>query len=159
MWMHNGNIADYTSVRRELMAMLSEEAFAYAVSKVCTESYLSCYGLPTHRIQGTSDSALCFALFLSQIADFSVQLTANQLRVKVGRRVLSGCSVVIYNGMTRWRPLFRSLWPCRSKLDARSQATTTLCCPTERVWCVCDMSQYFVDDACVTDCNAVCVLP
>lgn len=62
LWMHNGGVANFRAVRRELLATLTEEAFDFAV---------------TH---GSSDTALCFAVFLSGIPDPMAPSSPNELR-------------------------------------------------------------------------------
>jgi hypothetical protein len=55
----------FEQVRKRLMMGLSEEAFKYAVAK------------------GSSDSALCFALFLSQLTRFDEPLSPSDLLAKI----------------------------------------------------------------------------
>lgn len=62
LWMHNGGVANFRAVRRRLLPLLSEEAFDFAV---------------TH---GSSDTALCFAVFLSGIPDTMAQSSPNEIR-------------------------------------------------------------------------------
>lgn len=56
LWMHNGGVGGYGTIRRTLLAGLDDQCFDYAMSN------------------GPSDSSLCFAIFL------------NQLRKTMGRR-------------------------------------------------------------------------
>eukprot|EP00050_Salpingoeca_kvevrii_P022696 m.130738 g.130738 ORF g.130738 m.130738 type:complete len:627 (-) comp9793_c1_seq3:3594-5474(-) len=62
MWMHNGCIGNFRDVRRELLASLGDRAHSFAVDK------------------GASDSALCFAIFLDEIADPFAILELNEMR-------------------------------------------------------------------------------
>lgn len=62
LWMHNGGVGDFHKVRRKLLLQLSEEAFDWAVN------------------HGSSDTALCFAVFLSLIDDKMAKSTPDALR-------------------------------------------------------------------------------
>lgn len=55
LWMHNGGVGDFYHLRRNILPTLSEDAFDFAVS------------------HGSSDTALCFAVFLSLIDDKMAQ--------------------------------------------------------------------------------------
>lgn len=65
LFMHNGNIGGYETVRKRLITGLGERAFKYAVNK------------------GSSDSALCFALFLDQLTDYHLALTPAEMLNKI----------------------------------------------------------------------------
>lgn len=63
MWMHNGKVNDFKSIKRSLLTMLSDEAF--------------------HLIGGTTDSEHLFALFVHHLAaypDHSLESLQNALR-------------------------------------------------------------------------------
>eukprot|EP00047_Mylnosiga_fluctuans_P012762 m.27711 g.27711 ORF g.27711 m.27711 type:complete len:1166 (+) comp4449_c0_seq1:65-3562(+) len=81
MWMHNGMIGGFKMVRRRLLAQLRDEAFAFAVSK------------------GSSDSALCFALFINELADPRVRCSPDQLRVHLDRVIQVICDAVEAEGV------------------------------------------------------------
>mmetsp|Transcript_12905 Transcript_12905/g.16852 ORF Transcript_12905/g.16852 Transcript_12905/m.16852 type:complete len:370 (+) Transcript_12905:151-1260(+) len=58
-FMHNGGVPAFCKIRRQILALVSDEVF--------------------HSVEGTTDSEHIFALFLNEIADFSVQLTAAEI--------------------------------------------------------------------------------
>ncbi|EGD74705.1 hypothetical protein PTSG_06066 [Salpingoeca rosetta] len=66
MFMHNGNIGNFERVRRLVLPTLEGDAFDFAVAR------------------GSSDSALCFAMFLNRLPrDPSTPLTCEQIREHV----------------------------------------------------------------------------
>lgn len=67
--MHNGNLGNFSKVRRHLLAGLSEPAFDFAVE------------------HGGSDTALCFAVFLSLIDDPMAQGSPDKLRACLSETV------------------------------------------------------------------------
>lgn len=62
LWMHNGGLGNFAKTRRKLLGTLSEDAFDFAVSN------------------GSSDTALCFAVFLNLIEDRMAKGTPEKLR-------------------------------------------------------------------------------
>lgn len=62
LWMHNGNLGNFGKVRRKLLGGLSEKAFDFAVE------------------HGGSDSAFCFAVFLSLVDDPRSRASPDKLR-------------------------------------------------------------------------------
>lgn len=62
LFMHNGGIGGFVRMRRRLLAVLREAPFDFAVAN------------------GSSDTALCFAIFLSFIDDPMVPLSPDKLR-------------------------------------------------------------------------------
>lgn len=62
LWMHNGGLGCFNRLRRRILSQLGPVAFDYAV---------------TH---GSSDTALCFAIFLDQIEDYMAPLSPDTLR-------------------------------------------------------------------------------
>lgn len=62
LWMHNGGVGNFTNVRRVLLAGLKDSAFDFAVS------------------HGSSDTALCFAVFMNLIDDNMAQESPENLR-------------------------------------------------------------------------------
>lgn len=62
LWMHNGGVANFRRVRRALLAGLNDDVFDFAVS------------------HGSSDTAVCFAVFMSLVPDPMAKSTPNELR-------------------------------------------------------------------------------
>lgn len=77
LWMHNGGLGNFTKLRRSLLSALGPVAFDYAV---------------TH---GSSDTALCFAVFLNQIDDYMAPLPPDSLR-----NVLETTIAIIHKAIT-----------------------------------------------------------
>lgn len=69
LWMHNGGLGDFVKVRRHILPLLTECAFDFAI---------------TH---GSSDTALCFAIFLSLIDDKMAPATPEMLRKCLERTI------------------------------------------------------------------------
>lgn len=70
LWMHNGGVGGYGTIRRSLLARLDDPCFDYAMSN------------------GPSDSSLCFAIFL------------NQLRKAMHRRAAGGVAAAAKTSAT-----------------------------------------------------------
>lgn len=70
LWMHNGGVGNFLAVRRLLLPTLNERAFDFAVS------------------HGSSDTALCFAVFLNLIPDPLAPCTAEKLRACLQQTIL-----------------------------------------------------------------------
>lgn len=70
LWMHNGGLGNFLQVRRYLLPTLSEKAFDFAVS------------------HGSSDTALCFAVFLNLIDDHMASCEPEHLRHCLERTIL-----------------------------------------------------------------------
>lgn len=70
LWMHNGGLGGFHAMRRHLLPMLSDEAFDFAVTN------------------GSSDSALCFAVFLNLVPDKMVASTPDEMRERLDRTIV-----------------------------------------------------------------------
>ncbi|CAN8064824.1 unnamed protein product [Agarophyton chilense] len=70
LWMHNGGVGNFSAVRRLLLPTLDEHAFDFAVS------------------HGSSDTALCFAVFLNLIKDSLAPCTPEKLRACLQETIL-----------------------------------------------------------------------
>lgn len=70
LWMHNGGLGGFHAMRRLLLPMLNDEAFDFAVTN------------------GSSDSALCFAVFLNLVPDKMVQSTPDEMRERLDRTIV-----------------------------------------------------------------------
>lgn len=70
LWMHNGGVGGFNQVRRILLPTLSEEAFDFAVTN------------------GSSDSALCFAVFLSQVPDSMTESNPAEMRDRLDTTIV-----------------------------------------------------------------------
>lgn len=62
LWMHNGGLGNFAKARRKVLGTLSDDAFDFAVSN------------------GSSDTALCFAIFLNLIEDKMAKGSPDKLR-------------------------------------------------------------------------------
>lgn len=70
LWMHNGGLGGFHQMRRALLPKLNDEAFDFAVTN------------------GSSDSALCFAVFLSLVPDKMVESTPDEMRARLDRTIV-----------------------------------------------------------------------
>lgn len=86
LWMHNGGLGNFTKLRRSLLSALGPVAFDYAV---------------TH---GSSDTALCFAVFLDQIDDHMALLSPDSLR-----NILETTITIIHNAIKQHNDTSTSL--------------------------------------------------
>ncbi|KAI0563270.1 Nucleophile aminohydrolase [Gracilaria domingensis] len=71
LWMHNGGLGNFAAVRRFLLPTLSDDAFDFAVS------------------HGSSDTALCFAVFINLIRDPLAPCTPEKLRACMQETILT----------------------------------------------------------------------
>ena len=62
LFMHNGNIGGFETIRRSILASLKDFSFNYAISNSC------------------SDTALAFAVFLDQLEEPNEQVSASRLK-------------------------------------------------------------------------------
>eukprot|EP00178_Gracilaria_changii_P007377 TRINITY_DN234_c0_g1_i17.p1 TRINITY_DN234_c0_g1~~TRINITY_DN234_c0_g1_i17.p1 ORF type:complete len:1342 (+),score=132.22 TRINITY_DN234_c0_g1_i17:2494-6519(+) len=70
LWMHNGGVGNFAAVRRLLLPTLDENSFDFAVTN------------------GSSDTALCFAVFLNLLGDPLAPCTPEKLRACLQETVL-----------------------------------------------------------------------
>jgi acetylornithine deacetylase/succinyl-diaminopimelate desuccinylase-like protein/predicted glutamine amidotransferase len=70
LWMHNGGLGGFHAMRRILLPMLNEEAFDFAVTN------------------GSSDSALCFAVFLNMVPDKMIESSPDEMRERLDTTIV-----------------------------------------------------------------------